>query len=133
MSSVSGIGGGSSTRTSRSETRHHNNGRRPRSSSVMSGDEGDDESERYTMHPLQTTYVRSTARQRLDLMKTLAARREAALDVVAKNAAAARGGAAIPGERRPGSYLFIFSFAIVCCYRQILGVIMEWYAGSRVL
>lgn len=53
-------------------------------------DEGDAAvgEERYTMHALQAAYVRSTARNRADLLKTLNARREAALAVIGPEALA---------------------------------------------
>lgn len=41
------------------------------------------------MHGLQAAYVRSAARHRLDLMKTLGARREAALGVIGPGGIAA--------------------------------------------
>ncbi|CAN0440440.1 unnamed protein product, partial [Hapterophycus canaliculatus] len=63
------------------------------------------EPDRYAMHTLQAAYVRSVARTRLDLMKTLDSRREAALKVpgaggvVAAAAAAAAVVAVTPGRR----------------------------------
>ena len=64
------------------------------------------EPDRYAMHALQAAYVRSVGRTRLDLMKTLGARREAALvvpgadGIPAAQAAAMAAGAATPGRRR---------------------------------
>ena len=46
------------------------------------GGKGLERRERYAMHALQAAYVRSAARTRLDLMKTLGPRREAALAVI---------------------------------------------------
>lgn len=68
--------------------------------------QGQGEGDRYAMHALQAAYVRSVARTRLDLMKTLDARREAALvvpgpdGVPAAQAAAIAAGRAMPGRRR---------------------------------
>lgn len=60
------------------------------------------------MHSLQAAYVRSTARQRLDLIKTLPARRDAAVAVVKRDTTGGAGivrgadGVAGSGPGRPG-------------------------------
>lgn len=57
------------------------------------------------MHALQAAYVRATAKNRVDLMKTLSRRREAALSVIAPDdiAEAEAAAAAMSGTETPAT------------------------------
>lgn len=86
----------------------NNTGVRSRGSSYWEHGRVGEEGQRYAMHTLQAAYVRSAARQRLDLMKTLGPRREAALGVlggdgVSAAEAAAQEAAASGGTSRGSS------------------------------
>lgn len=78
-------------------------GVRSRGSSYWEHGRVGEEGQRYAMHALQAAYVRSAARQRLDLMKTLGPRREAALGVVGTDGVSAAEAAALEAAASGGT------------------------------
>lgn len=99
----------------------NNTGVRSRGSSYWEHGRVGEEGQRYAMHALQAAYVRSAARQRLDLMKTLGPRREAALGVLGADGvsaaeAAAQEAAASGGTSRGSSPGEIKKAVVINCF-----------------